>query len=123
VREVACPLAVASLTLGFALELLAAGDVFAPLRSRLRVARPAALEALERLGLEADPTHPALPWVILPDPDGAAEDVLRRHDIAVRRLTDPVDASPAELLRVAVPLSDARLEALRQLAEPARTSP
>ena len=123
VREVASPLAVSSLTLGFALELLAAGDVFAPLRARLRVARPAALEALERLGLDADPTHPALPWTIVPDPDGEAEGVLRRHDVAVRRLTDPVDASPAGLLRVAVPLSDARMEALQRLSAPAKASP
>jgi histidinol-phosphate/aromatic aminotransferase/cobyric acid decarboxylase-like protein/SAM-dependent methyltransferase len=103
VREVACPLAVSSLMLGFALELLAAGDVFAPLRARLAVTKPVALEALARLGLDADPTHPALPWVIVP---AAAEEVLARHGIAARR----VDG----LLRVAVPLSDARLDALRR---------
>src|SRR5207247_1161873 len=96
VREVAAPLAVSSLTLGL---------------------------ALERLGLDADPTHPALPWTIVPDPDGEAEGVLRRHDVAVRRLTDPVDASPAGLLRVAVPLSDARMEALQRLSAPAKASP
>src|SRR4029079_5579690 len=45
VREVACPLAVSSLALGFALELLAAGAVFPPLRARLGVAKPATLEA------------------------------------------------------------------------------
>ena len=105
VREVACPLAVSSLTLGFALELLAAGDVCAPLRARLAVTKPATLEALARLGLDADPAHPALPWVIVP---AAAEGVLSRHGIAARR----VDG----LLRVAVPLSDARLAALRRIS-------
>jgi histidinol-phosphate/aromatic aminotransferase/cobyric acid decarboxylase-like protein/SAM-dependent methyltransferase len=105
VREVACPLAVSSLTFGFALELLAAGDVFAPLRARLAVTKPVTVEALARLGIDADPTHPALPWVIVP---AAAEEVLARHGIAARR----VDG----LLRVAVPLSDARLHALRRLS-------
>jgi len=105
VREVASPLAVSSLTLGFALELLAAGDVFAPLRARLAVTKPATVEALARLGIETDPAHPALPWVIVP---AAAEEVLTRRGIAVRR----VDG----LLRVAVPLSDARLDALRRLS-------
>jgi histidinol-phosphate/aromatic aminotransferase/cobyric acid decarboxylase-like protein/SAM-dependent methyltransferase len=105
VREVACPLAVSSLTLGFALELLAAGDVFAPLRARLAVTKPVTLEALARLGIEADPAHPALPWVIVP---AAAEEVLARRGIAVRG----VDG----LLRVAVPLSDARLDGLRRLS-------
>jgi histidinol-phosphate/aromatic aminotransferase/cobyric acid decarboxylase-like protein/SAM-dependent methyltransferase len=105
VREVACPLAVSSFTLGFALELLAAGDVFAPLRARLAVTKPAALEALARLGLNADPAHPALPWVIVP---AAAEEVLARRGIAARRADG--------LLRVAVPLSEARLDALRRLS-------
>jgi histidinol-phosphate/aromatic aminotransferase/cobyric acid decarboxylase-like protein len=105
VREVACPLAVSSLALGFALELLAAGDVFAPLRARLAVTKPATVEALARLGIEADPTHPALPWVIAP---AAAEEVLTRRGIAARR----VDG----LLRVAVPLSDARLATLQRLS-------
>jgi histidinol-phosphate/aromatic aminotransferase/cobyric acid decarboxylase-like protein/SAM-dependent methyltransferase len=105
VREVVCPLAVSSLALGFALELLAAGDVFAPLRARLAVTKPATVEALARLGLDADPAHPALPWVIVP---AAAEEVLARRGIAARR----VDG----LLRMAVPLSDARLAALRQLS-------
>ena len=105
VREVACPLAVSSLTLGFALELLAAGDVFARLRARLAVTKPATLEALARLGVDAEAAHPALPWVIVP---AAAEEVLARSGIAAR----PVDG----LLRVAVPLSDARLVALQRLS-------
>lgn len=103
VREVACPLAVSSLALGFALELLAAGDVFAPLRARLAVTKPATLEALARLGIEADPAHPALPWVTVP---ASAEAVLARHRIAARRADG--------LLRVAVPLSNERLEALQR---------
>ena len=114
VREHVGVLGVSSLALAFAVELLGAGDVCAPLRDRLRSAKPAALAALQALGIEASPTHPALPWVLVHDPDGDAQARLAERGIAVKRLVSRVDGEPSPELRIAVPLSVRRLEALRR---------
>ena len=114
VREVVGGLGASSLALAFAAELLAAGDVCAPLRDRLGVAKPATLDALRSVGIAVSPGHPALPWVLVHDPDGAAEARLAERGVVAKRLVSPLDAEPSEELKVAVPLTARRLEALRR---------
>lgn len=114
VRELVGVLGVSSLPLAFAVELLAAGDVCAPLRDRLRSAKPAALEALRALGIDASPTHPALPWVLVHDPEGRAEARLGERGILGKRLVAPLDGEPSPELKIAVPLNARRLAALER---------
>ncbi|MET9067960.1 aminotransferase class I/II-fold pyridoxal phosphate-dependent enzyme [Streptosporangium sandarakinum] len=103
-RAVAPPLAVSPLSLEVALGLLEQGDVLGPLRAAVAEAKPELVAALRGLGREADPGHPALPWVTVEGdaPPGVLGRPLRHR------------AGGPALTRISVPLSAARRRALRE---------
>ncbi|GAA1265436.1 hypothetical protein GCM10009677_16830 [Sphaerisporangium rubeum] len=104
-RRVAPPLAVASLSLRFALRLLSRGDLLTPLRTALATAKPALVDGLRDLGATVVPGHPALPWVVVEGtpPDGVTGKPVR-----------PLTGGPA-VTRVSVPLSAERRAAFSRL--------
>ncbi|MEU9830830.1 aminotransferase class I/II-fold pyridoxal phosphate-dependent enzyme [Streptosporangium sp. NPDC048047] len=103
-RAVAPPLAVSPLSLEVALRLLEQGDVLGPLRAAVAEAKPELVAALRYLGREADPGHPALPWVTVEGdaPPGVLGRPLRHR------------AGGPALTRISVPLSAVRRRALRE---------
>jgi histidinol-phosphate/aromatic aminotransferase/cobyric acid decarboxylase-like protein/SAM-dependent methyltransferase len=105
-RELAPPLAANSAGLAVALRLLAQGDVLAALRARITEVKPGAAAALRRAGLDVTEGAPCLPWVTAPA-DEQARAVLRKHGLRAKVLGD-------RLLKISVPLSDARLQAFRE---------
>jgi histidinol-phosphate/aromatic aminotransferase/cobyric acid decarboxylase-like protein len=117
VRELVSPLQVAELSFRAALRVLAAGDIFGPLRTRIRETKPALVAALERLGFAVLPGHPELPWVLIPDDSGAASVRLTRLGVRALRLsTRPApDSRMPEYVQLFVPLSDERITTFHRL--------
>jgi histidinol-phosphate/aromatic aminotransferase/cobyric acid decarboxylase-like protein len=99
------PLQVSELSFHYATRLLAAGDIFHRLRARVREVKPELAERARLAGLTVDQGHPELPWLLVND-DGVARQTLWRALIAGR----PLGGS----LRLAVPLSKARVRMLRE---------
>jgi histidinol-phosphate/aromatic aminotransferase/cobyric acid decarboxylase-like protein/SAM-dependent methyltransferase len=115
VRARAVPLAVASASLEFAVRLIAAGDIFGPLRQRIAEVAPVVRTALQRLGVAMSSGHPALPWLIAQDAPVAAR-VLGRAGISHKSFS-PAGGVGMELVRLALPLSEARLRRFLQLVQ------
>jgi histidinol-phosphate/aromatic aminotransferase/cobyric acid decarboxylase-like protein/SAM-dependent methyltransferase len=117
VRELVAPLQVGELAFHGVLRLLAAGDIFGPLRARIHAAKPATVELLETLGLEVIEGHQDLPWVVVSDAAGAASRILDHCGIRGLRptLAPTFPRIPNELLRLTIPLSHERMALFRQL--------
>jgi histidinol-phosphate/aromatic aminotransferase/cobyric acid decarboxylase-like protein len=111
VRERVAPLGTAELSFQMALALLAAGDLFARLRARVREVKPRMIAALERLGLTVWPGEAELPWVLLADAGGRAWQALAARGVAGKRLgLSPLLAAAAPAcFRLSVPLSPERV--------------
>jgi histidinol-phosphate/aromatic aminotransferase/cobyric acid decarboxylase-like protein len=111
VRELVAPMQVGELALRAALRLLAAGDVFGPLRRRVRAVKPAFAARLAGAGLAPLGGHPDVPWVVVEDRGGAATRFLAARGIqGLAPVPMPVVPPPStDLLHLAVPLSDERL--------------
>ncbi len=108
VRSLVVPMAVATASLEFALRLTAAGDIFQPLRDRIAEVRPVVAGALERLGVATRTGHPALPWLMAEDA-AVASRVLGRAGISHKSFR-PAGGGGPELVRLALPLSQARVQ-------------
>lgn len=108
VRSVLAPLACAALALDMAIALLRQPDPLAALRERIAVAKPAAAARLAGAGLPTLDTDPAVPWFVLPA-DDTTRAALARAGLAAKE--SPVHAPDGQLLRLSVPLSDARMAA------------
>ena len=117
VRELVAPMQAGELALAAALRLLAAGDVFARLRARVAEVKPVAAGLLREAGIEVLANDGRLPWLALADPGGAASALLEARGIrALRPAPAPVFPGPRlEVLRLTVPLSDARMALFRAL--------
>jgi histidinol-phosphate/aromatic aminotransferase/cobyric acid decarboxylase-like protein len=112
VRELVTPMLIGELALQAALRVLAAGDPLAALRRRIRTVKPPFADRLTAAGFTVVPGHPDIPWVVLADPDGAAERVLAERGIrGLRPAPAPVPA-PAGTgqLHLTVPLSARRID-------------
>ncbi|TYR65182.1 aminotransferase class I/II-fold pyridoxal phosphate-dependent enzyme [Streptomyces parvus] len=112
-RESAPPLGANSAGLAVALHLLGQGDIFAGLRARIAEIRPTVSSELERVGLQLTEGDHRLPWVTVRDAR-TARSVLA--ELGVRTKQSGGGAGYGfgeELLKVAVPLSKARLAAFR----------
>jgi len=109
VRAVLAPLAGSALALDVALELLSQPDPLGPLRARIAEVKPAVLAALRRAGLTVTPTDEHVPWIALPD-DPVTRATLAQAGLAVKDV--PVLGAPAGLLRMSVPLSVPRYDAV-----------
>jgi histidinol-phosphate/aromatic aminotransferase/cobyric acid decarboxylase-like protein len=105
-REHLAPLQISALSLHFAARVLSAGDIFRKLRARVRDIKPGFVSRLVQAGLDVDPGHPELPWIVAPR-DDSSERLLTNARILWRALD-----GDKPLLRLAVPLSDARLQHL-----------
>jgi histidinol-phosphate/aromatic aminotransferase/cobyric acid decarboxylase-like protein/SAM-dependent methyltransferase len=117
VRELVAPMQVGELALRASARLLAAGDVFARLRERVREVKPRTVALLRGTGVDVLPNHETLPWVGISDPGGAASDFLEARGIrALRPAPAPVRPAPRlDVLRLTVPLSDERMALFRAL--------
>lgn len=140
VRAVLAPLAGAALSLDVALELLRQPDPLAPLRARIEAVKPRIEAALRRAGIPVIETDEHVPWIALPA-DQATRTALARCALTVKEVpvlhsgllagrarsggTDPgsggENGSGGEdgsgrfgsgLLRMSVPLSSERLDAV-----------
>lgn len=105
-RPVVTPLACSAAAVAVAAELLRRGDGLRPLRDRVGVVKPELVDRLRGAGFVVRSGDPRLPWVLVERGD------LARHGLAGRVLST-VEGSPAGSTRVSVPLSPARLTALR----------
>lgn len=119
VRELVCPLQMGELALRAALRLLTAGDIFQPLRARIRTVKPQTIRLLRASGFAVDEGHPELPWVIMPDEGGATTRRLEQLGIRGLRFTpSPAICGPyPEKLLLFSPLSEERLALLRRHLE------
>ena len=115
VRTRAVPMAVATASLEFALRLTAAGDIFGPLRDRIAEVAPVVRTALQRLGVATSTGHPALPWLVAQDAAVAAR-VLGQAGISHKSFR-PAGGTGAALVRLALPLSEARLQRFLHLVQ------
>lgn len=116
VRELICPLQVGELALRAALHLLAAGDIFHRLRGQIHLAKAQTLRLLRAASFEVHEGHPDLPWVVVPDGDGAVSTRLDCLGIrGLRFVASPAAPAPGpQLLALFCPLSEARLATLRR---------
>jgi histidinol-phosphate/aromatic aminotransferase/cobyric acid decarboxylase-like protein len=120
VRGLAVSLQTSELAYQMALRLLAAGDIFALLRARIRAMKAPTAALLEGLGLEVVHGHPDLPWVLLRDAGGAAWEALRARGVEGKRLAlSPVlhDGDPS-YFRLSIPLSEERVAMCRSRLAP-----
>ncbi|MFY1653067.1 aminotransferase class I/II-fold pyridoxal phosphate-dependent enzyme [Solwaraspora sp. WMMB762] len=111
VRQVAPPLAVSALALDLAAALLTQQDPLAPLRDRIAQVKPYVEEQLVAAGLTPLPTDPRLPWLVLPGDDGVRRILAARGVLAKQVPSLEPGGPPGALLRLSVPLSEARLTA------------
>lgn len=105
-RETAPPLGASGAGLAVALRLLAEGDVFGPLRARIAATKPYVATALRKAGVDAVEGAPCLPWVTAPATDVALAALVDRK-VAAKTIGDR--------LKIAVPLSDGRVAAFREV--------
>jgi len=119
VRELVPPLQVSELAFRAVLRLLQAGDIFAQLRRRIRWARPIMAGMLAARRFEVIEGHPDIPWIVTPDPGGETSRQLANLGIrGLRFVPSPAaDGLFPELLLLFCPLSEERMEALRQRLE------
>jgi histidinol-phosphate/aromatic aminotransferase/cobyric acid decarboxylase-like protein len=117
VRELVVPMQVGELALQGALRLLAAGDVFDRLRTRIRAVKPVFVARLAAAGLRVIHGHEDIPWVAVTDPDGSARRFLAERGIrGLLPVPVPGVASPAAgLLHLTVPLSGRRIALFQEL--------
>ncbi|MFV2010760.1 MULTISPECIES: aminotransferase class I/II-fold pyridoxal phosphate-dependent enzyme [unclassified Micromonospora] len=111
VRQVAPPLAVSALALDLAAALLTQQDPLAALRDRIAQVKPYVEEQLIAAGLTPLPTDPRLPWLALPGEDGVRRILAARGVLAKEVPSLEPGGPPGALLRLSVPLSEARLAA------------
>ncbi|MFV2084259.1 aminotransferase class I/II-fold pyridoxal phosphate-dependent enzyme [Micromonospora sp. LOL_021] len=111
VRQVAPPLAVSALALDLAAALLTQQDPLAALRDRIAQVKPYVEEQLIAAGLTPLPTDPRLPWLVLPGDDRVRRILAARGVLAKQVPSLEPGGSPGALLRLSVPLSEARLAA------------
>ncbi len=116
VRALVASLQVSELSLQMAIRLFASGDMFQPLRHRVRQVKCELAGLLKAAGVEALEGHPELPWVLVRDPDGSAWTAMKERNILAKRLITAASlrGQPIGLLKVAVPLSDHRLALMRR---------
>ena len=118
VRELVAPLQVSEISLAAGIRMLAAGDVFARLRQRIRDVKPATMAALERAGFSPYHGHPDLPWIAMADREGDSS--RRLTALGIRPLAPtphPSIAAPPGVIRITLPLSDKRHQLLLALLE------
>ncbi|MDP9104380.1 MAG: aminotransferase class I/II-fold pyridoxal phosphate-dependent enzyme [Candidatus Eremiobacteraeota bacterium] len=113
-RRLVAPLQVSELAFRMGLRLLGAGDVFVRLRARIAGVKREMTSVLARAGLEVVAGHDELPWVLVDDPAGGVQTELVARGIAGKRLVPFTAASGSGFLRLAVPLSDERVEHFRR---------
>ncbi|WBB97152.1 aminotransferase class I/II-fold pyridoxal phosphate-dependent enzyme [Solwaraspora sp. WMMA2080] len=111
VRQVAPPLAVSALALDLAAALLTQQDPLAALRDRIAQVKPYVEEQLIAAGLTPLPTDPRLPWLVLPGDDEVRRILAARGVLAKQVPSLAPGGPPGALLRLSVPLSEARLAA------------
>lgn len=124
-REIAPPLGAGGAGLAVALRLLARGDVFGALRTRIAEVKPVVARTLRRTGLKVTEGADCLPWVTV-EGERDANPVWERHGVRVKEIGAgeagfggrPGDAvgvgrRDSPLYKIAVPLSEARLTAFR----------
>ena len=118
VRKVATPLASSEFSLTAALCLLAQGDIFGPLRQRVAQMKPLMVAGLARLGMKVQAGDPRLPWVTSAATE-SAKAALGKHGVIAKLLQYPVGGPYShELLRLSVPLSEARARAFLAAVTP-----
>lgn len=118
VRDALPPLAVSELALAAALKLIAAGDIFAPLRRRLAENWPILAKFLAARGAEIRGRHAALPWAVVFDADGGFQRRVHREGVLVKRIHSMESGTAAgAFCRVAVPLSAERTRRLHDLLQ------
>jgi histidinol-phosphate/aromatic aminotransferase/cobyric acid decarboxylase-like protein len=112
VREVLTPLAASALALDVALALLRQPDPLAPLRERIAAVKPTVAALLADAGILTLPTDARVPWFVLPDEPAVRQALTDRQLIAKEVPVLEPDGRHATLLRLSVPLSAHRLDAV-----------
>ena len=112
------PLLASSLSLRLGIRVLAAGDLAAPLRTRLHTHKREAIQLLERAGVDALlPSSEHLPYVLSRASPAHLRERLERRGVVGKfhPVWSEKTASVEHIYRLSVPLSEPRLERLRQL--------
>ena len=121
VRDVMTPLQIGEIALAVALRLLAAGDVFALLVSRIRRRKPEVQRLLNGAGFETLAGESDLPWIAVVDDTGRS--ICRLRERGIRPLLPTTSAAFPDayrehgrgIFRLTIPLSDDRLASLHTL--------
>jgi histidinol-phosphate/aromatic aminotransferase/cobyric acid decarboxylase-like protein len=125
VRQLVGPMQISELALELALRLLANGDAFRRLRSKILAAKSAFVVALTQAGFPVNSGHALIPWVVLPDRDGSMES--RLADLGIRGLRPAplpeIGPSPPRVLHLTVPLSVRRASLVRELLAASNEQP
>ncbi|MER5400663.1 aminotransferase class I/II-fold pyridoxal phosphate-dependent enzyme [Streptomyces sp. NPDC002599] len=85
-REIAPPLGAGGAGLAVALRLLAQGDVFGALRTRIAEVKPVVARTLRRAGLKVTEGAGCLPWVTVDGERGAASVVWEKRGVRVKEI-------------------------------------
>ncbi|MET7981771.1 aminotransferase class I/II-fold pyridoxal phosphate-dependent enzyme [Streptomyces sp. NPDC005281] len=129
-REIAPPLGVGGAGLAVALRLLEQGDIFAALRARIAEVKPVVAWTLRRTGLKVTEGADCLPWVTV-EGERAASAMWEKRGVRVKEIgasgavvgafgggpgvgPDSPGRGHGPLCKVAVPLSEVRLNAFRE---------
>jgi len=116
VRELVPPLQTGELALEAALSVLRAGDVFARLRTRIYLVKPAVADLLARCGFKLVSGDARFPWISVENQDGAAERLFDQCGIrCLRPASPPTVAHAAKVVRITIPLSEARIALFKRL--------
>ncbi|WP_326790130.1 aminotransferase class I/II-fold pyridoxal phosphate-dependent enzyme [Streptomyces sp. NBC_00151] len=124
-REIAPPLGAGGAGLAVALRLLAQGDVFGALRTRIAEVKPVVARTLRQTGLKVTEGADCLPWVTV-EGERDANLVWEGHGVRVKEIgageagfggrpgeVAGVGRRDSPLYKIAVPLSEDRLTAFR----------
>lgn len=120
VRAVLPAMQVSSLSLRLAGAVLRGGDLAAPLRARVAVAKPLASACLARSRYRLTPSQDAVPYLFLADGTEGSAERLRASGIAGKwqPFWDGAAGRMIHRYRLSVPLSPSRLHRLGYLLEP-----
>jgi histidinol-phosphate/aromatic aminotransferase/cobyric acid decarboxylase-like protein len=124
IRELVPPLQIGELGLHAVLRLLRAGDVFSRLRDRIHMVKPRVARLLTSCGFTVIEGHPSLPWIAVANEQSKAERHFERCGIrCLRPALPPIVASPPQVVRITIPLSNGRISLfnglLREMQETA----
>jgi hypothetical protein len=95
--------------------------MFSPPYARAYAVKPGVADLLLRCGFKPIRQDGVFPWIAVDNPGGAAERRFEQCGIrCLRPASPPAVTGPPKIVRITIPLSEARIELLHRLLAPLR---